>query len=791
MKLTDILKDKFLFFDGAMGTMLQKSGLNTGEIPDTYNITHPDVVEEIHKAYINAGSNIITTNTFGANRLKLKKSKYSVEEIISAGVKIAKKAADQRNDIFIALDISSIGELLAPIGTLTFDEAYDIFAEQVNAGSKAGADIILIETMTDIYEAKAAILAAKECSNLPVFCTMTFEQNGRTLTGTDPFTMVQILESLGVDALGVNCSLGPKELLPIVSEILSHSSVPVIVQPNAGLPELVNGEVTFNVLPRDFSDNIKIMAEKGASFFGGCCGTNPDYIRASIDVLKFMQPLMKTSKKITTVCSARNTIIMDDRITVIGERLNPTGKKKLKEALKNNDLSYVIQEALTQKEAGADVIDVNVGIPVIDEKEVMISVIKEVQGTVNIPLQIDSSDPVVLEAAVRVCNGKPIINSVNGKAEVMKSVFPIVKKYGTTVVGLTLDESGIPKTAEERLKIADKIIATAKTYGIDEEDIIIDTLVLTASAEQSEVLETIKAITLIKSKYKVKTSLGVSNVSFGLPERELLNRTFFTMALTSGLDAAIINPLSKDMMDTVNAFNVLSNKDLESKRYVEFYGNKVTETTIKAQETKDLKELIIKGLKEEAAQKTEDLLSSKNSLEIVDNYFIPALDVVGKKYETGEFFLPQLMKAAEAVKSSFEIIKNNMLKSGENKISKGRIIIATVEGDIHDIGKNIVKILLENYGFEVIDLGKDVPVNEVVNKVKEYDVKLVALSALMTTTVANMERTIKALRTNNLNCTVMVGGAVMTKEYADNIGADFYGKDALETVKFAQKFFNV
>lgn len=646
MEFKNILKDKFLFFDGAMGTMLQRSGLKTGEIPDTYNITHPDIVEKIHKEYIDAGSNIITTNTFSANRLKLKNTKYSVDDIITSGVKIAKKAAAYKNDLFVALDISSIGNLLAPIGTLSFEEAYDIFSEQVIAGSNAGADIILIETMTDIYEAKAAILAAKENCNLPVFCTMTFEANGRTLTGTDPITMVQVLESLGVDALGVNCSLGPKELLPIVFDILSYASVPVIVQPNAGLPELINGQISFNVLPEEFCDNIKIMAEKGVSIFGGCCGTNPEYITASIEALKYMNPAVKTTKKLTTVCSARNTVIMDNKITVIGERLNPTGKKKLKEALINNDLAYVIQEALKQKEANADVIDVNVGIPIIDEKEVMISVIKEVQGTVGIPLQIDSSNPEVLEAAVRICNGKPIINSVNGKLEVMKSVFPIVKKYGTTVIGLTLDENGIPKSAIERAKIADKIIQTAKTYGIDEENIIIDTLVLTASAEQSEVLETIKAISIIKNKYKVKTSLGISNVSFGLPERELLNRTFFTMALTVGLDAAIINPLSNDMMDTIHAFNVLSNKDLESRTFVHIYGNKSSEAKITEQKTKDLKELIITGLKEDASKITESLLNKISSLEIVDNYFIPALDEVGRKYETGEFFLPQLMKAA-------------------------------------------------------------------------------------------------------------------------------------------------
>ena len=779
--------NNFLLFDGAMGTMLEKYGLKRGELPESYNILHPEIIEKIHCEYFEAGSDVITTNTFGANSYKLKNSQYTVEEIVVSAVKIARKVAGQR---LVALDIGPIGQLMEPYGILSFDDAYDTFAEQIKIGAREGADIILIETMTDIYEAKAAILAAKEHSSLPIICTMSYQSNGRTLMGTDPITMVNVLQALGVDAIGVNCSLGPNAMLPIVADILKYSKVPVIVQPNAGLPKLKNGETVFDVHAHEFAEYAKLLAEMGVTILGGCCGTTCEYIKAIKDEIKNLKPVKCNAQKITAVSSGSLTVILGDEIKIIGERINPTGKKKLKEALKNNDMEYILEEAINQKEAGAHILDVNVGLPEIDERKVMIEVIKELQTMVKLPLQIDSVRSDVIEAAVRIYNGKPLINSVNGKEEVMESIFPIVKKYGACVIGLTLDDNGIPKSAEDRLKIATKIIQRAEEYGIDRSDIIIDCLVLTASAQQSEVKETIRAVELVKSKLGVKTTLGVSNVSFGLPQREILNRTFLAAALTAGLDAPILNPLSKDMISTVNAFNVLWNNDKNSKNYIKAYSSLEGITTTKEVfKNADLIKIIIDGLKDEATELTVELLKTMSEMEIVDNYLIPALDIVGKKYEIGETFLPQLLQSAETVKKAFEVIKESILKGTGNKLSKGKIVLATVRGDIHDIGKNIVKILLENYGFEVIDLGKDVHTDDVVNAVKSGNVKLVGLSALMTTTVRSMEETIKALRENNLDCKVFVGGAVLNEEYAKMIGADFYAKDATQSVKIARKIF--
>ncbi|MFU0825048.1 homocysteine S-methyltransferase family protein [Clostridium sp.] len=790
MGIKSDLLNKFIFFDGAMGTMLQNRGLKAGEVPETYNILHPDIIKEIHEKYIKAGANIVTTNTFGANELKLKDTGYSVEEVITNAVNIAKEAKKNSRETYIALDIGPIGQMLEPIGTLSFERAYEIFKRQVEAGVKAGCDFILIETISDLYEAKAAILAAKENSSLPVFCTMTFGEDGRTFTGTDPLTMVTLLEGLGVDALGVNCSLGPKELFPIVEKILEYSSTPVIVQANAGLPKVKDGKTVYEITPEEFAENVKIMAKKGASILGGCCGTDDRYIKRVVEALKDLKPVEIIDKKLTAVCSSSKTVVLGREVKLIGERINPTGKKKFKEALKNNNMDYILGEAVSQVEAGADILDVNVGLPEIDEKEIMVKIVKEIQSIINVPLQIDSSETEVIEAAVRIYNGKPIINSVNGKEKVMKAIFPIAKKYGACVVGLTLDDNGIPSKAEDRVKIAEKIISTAGKYGIKKEDVLIDCLVLTASAQQSEVVETIKAVRMVKESFGVKTLLGVSNVSFGLPQREILNQTFLAMALAEGLDAPILNPNNKVIMDTIRAFKVLSNTDREAKEYISIYSKDEHKETIQRENHRDLKEIIIKGLKDEAAEKTKELLNNKDSLTIVDEYLIPALDVVGKKYEKGEIFLPQLIMSAETVKNSFSVIKEKIQLEGKKEISKGKIILATVQGDIHDIGKNIVKVILENYGFEIIDLGKDVPIEKVVETAKKEKVSLIGLSALMTTTVKSMEKTIESLRKNKVPCKVLVGGAVLNKEYADMIKADYYAKDAQEAVKIARKFFN-
>ncbi|MBE6066443.1 MAG: homocysteine methyltransferase [Clostridium lundense] len=789
MEIKDVLAKQFIFFDGAMGTMLQSRGLIAGEIPEMYNILHPEIIKEIHEKYIKAGSDIITTNTFGANELKLKDTDYSVEEIITKAVEIAKEARKANNGKYIALDIGPIGQMLEPIGVLKFERAYEIFKRQIEAGVKAGCDLILIETISDLYEAKAAVLAAKENSKLPVFCTMTFGEDGRTFTGTDPLTMVTLLEGLGVDALGVNCSLGPKELIPVVQEILECSSTPVIVQANAGLPRIENGKTIYDFTPDEFEEYVKKMAEMGACILGGCCGTTDDYIKRVVCSLKDLKPAEIKNNKATAICSSSKTVILGEEVKIIGERINPTGKKKFKDALKSNNIDYILSEAINQVESGADVLDVNVGLPEIDEKEMMVRTIKEIQSILNVPLQIDSSDAKVIEAAARIYNGKPIINSVNGKEQVMKKIFPIAKKYGACIVGLTLDESGIPSKAEERVEIAEKIINTAKEYGINKEDILIDCLVLTASAQQKEVMETIKAVRMVKEKLGVSTVLGVSNVSFGLPKREVLNQTFLSMTLYAGLDTPILNPGNKEVMDAIKTFKVLANIDKEAKEYVSTYSDIEEKELPKANNDRDLKEIIIRGLKEDASESVRKLLECKDSLTIVDEYLIPALDVVGSKYEKGEIFLPQLIQSAETVKSAFAIIKENISSEEKKQVSKGKIILATVKGDIHDIGKNIVKIILENYGFHIIDLGKDVPIENIVETAKRENIKLVGLSALMTTTVKSMEDTIKSLRENDVHCKVFVGGAVLNKEYANMIKADYYAKDAQEAVKIAQDLF--
>ena len=778
--------DKFLFFDGAMGTMLQKRGLKTGQLPEELNIKNPEILYNIHREYLNSGSNIVSANTFGANRHKFKNSEYKLEEIIRAAVKTAKNSTSGMEEKYVALDIGPIGTLLSPLGTLSFDDAYNIFKEQIIIGEDAGADLIIIETFADLYELKAAILAAKENSCLPVFATMSFQDNGRTFTGTDVKTFVFTAEGLGVDALGVNCSLGPKQLQPIVDELLKYSSIPVMVQANAGLPIYQNNNTYYDIDPKEYSHEINIMAKKGVSIFGGCCGTSPEYIQSMVNSLKGLKPVEISKKNFTTATSSSKTVFFGEEVKIIGERINPTGRKYLKEALMGNKLDYVIKEAIAQQESGSHILDINVGLPGIDEKELMRKAIHEVQSVVSLPLQIDSPNVDVIEAGARIYNGKPIINSVNGKKESMEKVFPIAKKYGALLVALTLDEEGLPATAEKRLEIASNIIETAKDYGIPEENILIDPLVLTASSEQAAVMETLKAIPLIKNKYKVKIVLGISNVSYGLPKRQLLNTTYLAMALAFGMDAPITDSTNEAVMDVIRSYRVLSAQDKDSRKYIESYSNIITESC-GVDYDKNLIEIIINGLKDEAKEVSVKLLEVYEPIELVNQFIVPALDIVGEKYENQEIFLPQLIRSAETSKAVFETIKEKSEKADE--IEGKKILLATVKGDIHDIGKNIVKLMLENYGYRIFDLGKDVDTEKIVETVHKENIELVGLSALMTTTVKNMEDTIKELKKEFPHVKVMVGGAVLTEDYASKIGADYYSKDARGAVDLAKKVF--
>ena len=781
MKFSNLLKDDVLIFDGAMGTMLQGMGLKFGENPEILNIKEREKIIEVHKKYIEAGANVITTNTFGANSLKLKN--FTVEEIIKAAVENAKEAAKGSNTL-IALDIGPLGELLEPMGTLSFQKAYEYFKEQVLCGVKFGVDIIIIETMVDLYEAKAAVLAVKENSKLPIICTMSFEENGRTFTGVRGAAMTLTLQGLGVDALGVNCSRGPKELHPIVDEILEFSKVPVIVQANAGLPCIDCGKVTYDISPLEFAEEAVKYAKKGVRIIGGCCGTTDEYIKKIAEYTKKTHINVQNRKLKNGVCSS-SKIVFTEGIKVIGERINPTGKKLFKEALRNENYDYILREAVDEVNAGADILDVNVGLPEINEEEVMTRLIKEIQSILDVPLQIDSSNPKVIESALRAYNGKAIVNSVTGENKKLQEILPIVKKYGASVIGLTLDEKGIPKSIEDRILIADKIISAAKMYGISKDDIYIDCLTLTAAASQKEVMETLKALKLISENLKVKTVLGVSNVSFGLPNRELLNRTFLAAALTLGLNFPIINPCQSEIMDTIKAFKVLDGEDPSAKEYIYAYKDVKSIKENVSSKSEDLSTCIINGYKNEAKTFAEKLLKEKEPLAIVNEYMIPSLDKVGARYEKGEIFLPQLIQSAETVSFAMEVIKEKLKEEKEESIIKGKIILATVKGDIHDIGKNIVKVLLENYGFNVVDLGKDVPKELIVKKVIEEHIKIVGLSALMTTTVKSMEETIKEIKKASPSCKIIVGGAVLNKKYAEMIHADFYAKDARDTVNIA------
>lgn len=790
VELKGYLENNFLIFDGAMGTMLQSLGLKVGELPESVNIKEPEKVIEVHKRYINAGAKVITTNTFGANELKLKDTGFEVEEIISSAVSNAKEAI-KNEDVFIALDIGPIGRLLEPMGDLKFERAYEIFKRQIVQGVNSGVDLILIETMTDLYEAKAAILAAKENSNLPVFCTMSFQEDGRTFTGCTALTMTTVLQGLGVDALGVNCSLGPKEMEPIISEILKVSKIPVMVQANAGIPRICNKDTIYDISPKEFASYSRRFLENGVKIIGGCCGTNDEYIKSITKELDHIKIQNKETKCLSTVCTPTKAVTIEG-IRVIGERINPTGKKLFKEALRENNIDYILKEAISQVEAGADILDINVGLPEIDEEKTMVKVIKEIQSILDVPLQIDSNDPKVIESALRVYNGKAIVNSVNGEDKVLKEILPIVKKYGAAVIGLTLDNKGIPSGAKERFKIAEKIVKTAQGYGIGKEDIYIDCLTLTAAAQQKDVEETLKVLTLVKEKLNVRTVLGVSNVSFGLPNRKLLNRTFLAASLMAGLSLPIIDPMDKEMMDTVKASKVFRNEDVGAVEYIECYKGLLNDKkqSNKDNDNDDLFNIILKGLKGNAKDATISLLNNKQPLEVVNEYIVPALDLMGKKYEGGEIFLPQLIQSAETVKKSFEVIKEKVKENSDLPICNGKIILATVKGDIHDIGKNIVKVLLESYGFEVMDLGKNVSKEVIIEEAIKNNIKLIGLSALMTTTVKSMEDTIKDLKRFHPKCKVMVGGAVLNKEYADMIYADYYAKDANESVEIAKEFFN-
>lgn len=788
MKIVEELKEHCLLFDGAMGTMLQSRGLPVGMEPEYFNLSHPEVVTEIHSEYVKAGADIITANTFQANRSKLKAEELPA--IIQAAIRLAKAAKPK----YVAYDMGPVGQLMAPMGTLSMDQAYEIFKEQAVLAEKAGADLIVVETMADLLETKAAILAIKENTSLPIFCTMTFQEDHRTFVGTDPLTAVLTLQGLGVDAVGVNCSLGPAELQPIVDVFLKYAKLPVMVQANAGLPEMENGQTVYPISVKDYGIEAAKLLQKGVRIIGGCCGTMPEFIRVLRELIDQLEPVDIVPERVTAVTSGSQTVILNDGLHLIGERINPTGKKRLKEALRSKDVSYILKEALLQVEAGADILDVNVGLPEIDEYSMMKQAVQEIQGIVTVPLQIDSSSVEAIASGARYYNGRPLINSVNGKADNMAAVFPIVKKYGGVVLGLTLDESGIPDTAEKRLAVAEKIVKTAATYGIPKEDIMIDPLVLTASAQQDQVMVTLETLKLVREKLGVLTVAGLSNVSFGLPNRELLNGTFLAAAVGCGLNAPIVNPLSEYLMNTVRALKVLNNQDHEAKDFIErsqtaSFSEKKAAVSLKetTPASGNLKELILKGQKHETPAVTRKLLETLTPLDIVNQFFIPALNEVGELFGRGRLFLPQLIQSAEAVQHSQEVLKQYFDAHGQTQESKGKILLATVEGDIHDIGKNIVKMVLENYGYDIIDLGRDVPVETVVDTIREQDIKLTGLSALMTTTVQNMKRTIEAVKAAGLETTFMVGGAVLNEEYREFVGADHYAKDALASVAIAQK----
>ena len=867
--IMDRIGREWLFFDGGTGSILQEKGLQPGELPETWNLLHPDRILDLHRGYLEAGADIYNTNTFGANRLKFPEN---LDEIVTAAVKLAKEARTQAgrdDDAYVALDIGPTGKLLAPMGDLSFDDAVDIFGEVVRIGAREGADLVLIETMNDSYEAKAAVLAAKENCDLPVFITCVFDGSGKMLTGGTPESVVAMLEGLGVDALGVNCSLGPAQMIPIVERLVKAAHVPVLVNPNAGLPKSVDGRTVYDVDPEEFAGYMKQIAALGAAAVGGCCGTTPDYIRAEIAAVRPLPLLPPQGRAQTVIASFSRTVEIGRaaRPVIIGERINPTGKKRFKQALVDHDIDYIVDQGLQQEDAGADVLDVNVGTPEIDEVALLDEVVCRLQSVLALPLQIDTSNPEAMERALRHYNGKALINSVNGKQEVMAEVFPLVKKYGGVVVALALDEGGIPDNADDRIRIAEKIYATAAEYGIRREDIVIDGLCMTVSSDPRSALVTLETIRRIRDELGGSSILGVSNISFGLPARELINAYFFEMALQNGLSCAIINPNNQAMMQAYRAFCALTNQDENFQNFITAYAgykspDKQVSDALTAYKTRVLNalgvsagdlqatgrplggssgnaggaagtgtaglpsgnvsgagvgaganagssgsgraagaddgrgpgalagksrlvEAIERGMAKPAADATREALLTRNALDIINEDLVPALDVVGQGFEKGTVFLPQLLMAAEAAKAAFAVVKESMAGSAQE--SKGRVILATVKGDIHDIGKNIVKVLLENYGYDVIDLGKDVPPETIVETALRENIRLVGLSALMTTTVVNMEETIRQLHQQKPDCRIVVGGAVMTQDYADKIGADCYGRDAMTTVRYADE----
>ena len=795
MNILQYLKNNILYLDGGMGTLLQARGLAAGEMPERWNLSHAEEIVAIHKQYFNAGSNVVNANTFGANCLKF--GEDELDAIIAAAIANARRAAAEsegEQPKWVALDIGPTGRMLAPYGDLDFEDAVSVFAQTVRLGVRHGADLIFIETMSDSYETRAALLAAKENSNLPVFVSCAFGEDGKLMTGADPCAMVAMLEGMGADAIGINCSFGPRKLMNVIEEYLKYASIPVIFKPNAGLPTVKEGKTVYDLAPDDFAADMADAVNLGVRAVGGCCGTTPDYIKELVQKTAHMKPLPITKKNITCVSSYTHAVIFDKEPILIGERINPTGKKRFKEALKTGDTDYILREGITQAEAGVHILDVNVGLPEIDEVAMLQNAVCRLQEVTDLPLQIDTSDPVAMEAALRRYNGKAMINSVNGKKESMQSVFPLVKKYGGLVVALTLDESGIPTRAEERVAIAERILKAAAEYGIDKKDIIFDPLALTVSADGTAAKETLRAVSIIKNELGCHTSLGVSNVSFGLPQRDIINSTFFALALGKGLSAAIMNPYSSEMMKTYYAFRALDGQDENCGAYIAFAQNLPTLEAVSnpahavaatKEEGSELQKAVIKGLRERAAALTKEELKTRAPLDVVQADIIPALDVVGDGFEKKTVYLPQLLMAAEAAKAAFEEVKLHLPAAANNGVA---VVLATVKGDIHDIGKNIVKLLLENYGFAVSDLGRDVSPETIVKEVVRLHAPLVGLSALMTTTVPAMEETIRQLRKSAPWCRIVVGGAVLTSEYADTIGADKYAKDAMETVRYAETF---
>ena len=798
MDVKSFLQENILCLDGGTGTLLQAAGLPLGELPERWNITHAETIIEMHRAYFNAGSNVVCTNTFGANTLKFPQTE--LEEIVAAAIENARRGAARsggEQPKFVALDIGPLGKLLKPYGDFAFEEAVQTFATTVRLGVKYGVDCIFIETMSDSYETKAALLAAKENCDLPVFVSNAYGADGKLMTGATPEAMVAMLEGMGADAIGANCSLGPKQLQPVVERLLKVCSVPVIVKPNAGLPRIEGENTVYDVDEKAFAAQMQTFVEQGVRIVGGCCGTTPQFIRALCEKLKDVTPLPLTEKNITCVSSYTHAVTFENPV-IIGERINPTGKKRFKQALLDGDADYALGEAVSQKEKGAHILDVNVGLPDIDEAQTLQQYVEKIQAVVDLPLQIDTSDSVALERALRVYNGKPLVNSVNGKAESMRKVFPLVKKYGGAVVALTLDEKGIPDTWEGRVAIAEKIIAEGAKYGVKRKDIFIDTLTTSVATDKNAAEVTLRALKYCTQNLHVHTTLGVSNISFGLPCRETVNATFFACALQNGLSAAIINPSSVEMQKTYRSFCALCGADEGCGEYIRFATQilPTVQTTVAVTPQSaavaggtPLQTAITEGRKERAEQLCKELLTSQTPLEIVNGEIVPALDIVGRAYEEKRAYLPQLLMSAEAAKGAFEKIKEYMLQRGEAQTKKCKFVIATVHGDIHDIGKNIVKTLLENYGFDVIDLGRDVPPETVVEAAQKHNAPIVGLSALMTTTLPSMQTTVRMLREKLPHCKIVVGGAVLTAEYANTIGADAYAADGMETVRFAEKVY--